>query len=420
MKRLLQKTTKRGSAVQPEGFSSSPGAITKDCKELRGDRSLLQSPRRTTNVTLSASKSTKSVRLSSAPKNLKNEEIAPPIGTNVARDFWHQGLKLCQPNKLQKKPKSIDAANNMNGWSVPSCSSPILFEHQAMVPKWLLAREKAGQGGSILAHEMGLGKTITSIALINNTLHESKDSVAQQKRPLINRRQHLCLSASNGCAKSKDLAMELTVKVHEGHMDVDALMDADVIASHYVSGNRTSNEQGSQGSGLLARWFRVILDESHKIIGVGAWYKACLALKKLQGLCLTGTPFVNKLSDVQPQLKFLEVRDESGPSAECTAYKDLLATCMRYRRKVDVMQLPNLDIKTVPVWQTKRENMTHDWARSSIRGFDMAWIRARQGDVSVYVYSAQIVLIVFSLACNHPFLLLGVLGQIVEQGLDPE
>lgn len=37
----------------------------------------------------------------------------------------------------------------------------------------------------------------------------------------------------------------LTAKVHDGHMSVDALADADVIANHYVSANRTSSEQGS-------------------------------------------------------------------------------------------------------------------------------------------------------------------------------
>ncbi|KAG1775097.1 hypothetical protein EV702DRAFT_1047208 [Suillus placidus] len=122
---------------------------------------------------------------------------------------------------------------------------------------------------------------------------------------------------------------------------------------HYVSANRTSNE-------------------SHKVVGLGAWYKACMALQKLQGLCLTGTPFV---------FRFLEVTGEHSPAAESTAFAvrgkrgyfskvsayivaDLLANCTRYRRKVDVIQLPNLEIKTVHVWQTQGERMIHDWAPS--------------------------------------------------------
>lgn len=40
--------------------------------------------------------------------------------------------------------------------------------------------------------------------------------------------------------------------------------------------------------------------------------------------------------------------------------------------------------------------MIHDWARSSIRDFDIGWLRARQGNRSVYVYGVQIILIVLS------------------------
>ncbi|KAG2361880.1 hypothetical protein BDR07DRAFT_1609828 [Suillus spraguei] len=69
--------------------------------------------------------------------------------------------------------------------------------------------------------------------------------------------------------------------------------------------------------------------------------------EKLQGLCLTGTPFV---------LRFLEVTSERGPVAESTAFAvrdkrgyfskvsahavaDLLADCTRYRRKYAIIPL---------------------------------------------------------------------------------
>ncbi|OJA08996.1 hypothetical protein AZE42_13720 [Rhizopogon vesiculosus] len=77
-------------------------------------------------------------------------------------------------------------------------------------------------------------------------------------------------------------------------------------------------------------------------------------------------------------------------------------TCTRYRRKDDVLQLPNLEIKIVPVFQTNGEKVIHEWARSKMKDFDIAYLRARQ-------------------ACDHPLLLMGVLGQIAEeQGIDVE
>ncbi|KAG2134596.1 P-loop containing nucleoside triphosphate hydrolase protein [Suillus bovinus] len=326
----------------------------------------------------STSKAPKSARLSNAPQNLKYEEIAPPISANISREFVVATLK---------KPKSSNAANSKIGGPVPF-SSFTLFKHQAMDLEWLLAREKAGQGGSILAHEMGLGKTVVvpSVSLREQWMREIR-------------------KFGDG----------LTAKVHDGHMSVDALMDADVIITTYQRIERRMNKDPKDPV-FQARWFRIILDESHRVVGLGAWYKACMALQKLQGLCLTGTPFVNKLSDIQPQLRFLDITNERGPVAESTAFAvrgkrgyfskvsahavaDLLAHCARYRRKVDVIQLPNLEIKIVHVWQTQGEKMIHDWARSSIKDFDMAWLEARQ-------------------ACDHPLLLMGVLGQLIEeQGL---
>ncbi|KAG2147506.1 P-loop containing nucleoside triphosphate hydrolase protein [Suillus clintonianus] len=355
---------------RPQYLASPPNLNTHD---------RLPSPRRTTNVTpISASKASNSVRLSNAPKKLKHEEITLPLSANISREFV-----LATP----KKPKPSNAANNMIGRSVQGPSFT-LFKHQAMDLEWLLAREKAGQGGSILAHEMGV--VVPSVSLREQWMREIE-------------------KFGDG----------LTAKVHDGHMSIDALMDADIIVSTYQRIERRMSKDPKDPVFLVC-WFRVILDESHKIMGLGAWYRACIALPKLHGLCLTGTPFVNKLSDIQPQLRFLEVTDEhAGPAAESTVFTvrgkrgyfsnvsayvvaDLLKDCARYRRKVDVIQLPNLEIKTVRVWQTQGEKVIHDWARSSLKDYDIGWLRARQ-------------------ACDHPFLLMGVLGKIIEeQGLDAD
>ncbi|KAG1857073.1 P-loop containing nucleoside triphosphate hydrolase protein [Suillus subluteus] len=391
---------------------------------------LIHSPHHATNVTpSSALKASKSIRLSSAPPNLKHKEITPPISENISREFV----------LATRKPKSSNAANNKIGGSVLG-SSFTLFKHQAMDLEWLLAREKEGRGGSMLAHEMGLGKTVTSIALIKKTLQESK-AADLKKSPRVPSKTSGPVKAPPKQPKTTLVVVPsvslreqwmreivkfgdgLTAKVHDGHMSVDALMDADITTYQRIERRMSKDPKDPV---FLARWSRVILDESHKIVGLGAWYKACMALQKLQGLCLTGTPFVNKLSDIQPQLRFLEVTDERGPAAESTAFAvrgkrgyfskvsahvvaDLLTNCTRYRRKVDVILLPNLEIKTVHVWQTQGEKMIHDWARSGIRDFDLAWLRGK------------IILIVVSLACDHPLLLMGVLGQIIEeQGLNAD
>lgn len=352
----------------------------------------------------------------------------------LAHSALNTAKSLCYPTSSLGVPRSTSNVANKISRSIPG-SSFTLFKHQAMDLEWLIAREKAGQGGSILAHEMGLGKTVTSIALIKKTLQESKAADLEKsfgvpskttgpvKAPA--RRPATTLVVVPSVALREQWVREigkfgdgLTAKIHDGHMSVDTLMNADVIITTYQRIERRMSKDPKDPV-FLTRWYRVILDESHRIVGLGAWYKACMALQKLQGLCLTGTPFVNKLSDIQPQLRFLEVTDEGGSAAESTAFAvrgtrgyfskvsahvvaDLLANCARYRRKVDVIQLPNLEIKTIRVWQTQGEKMIHDWARSDIKDFDMGWVRARQ-------------------ACDHPFLLMGVLGHIMEeQGLDAD
>lgn len=56
-----------------------------------------------------------------------------------------------------------------------------------------------------------------------------------------------------------------------------------------------ASADGLDSSLLLAEWYRVILDESHEVRkwnpkAVGKQVQAVMALQKVHGLCLSGTP----------------------------------------------------------------------------------------------------------------------------------
>lgn len=192
-----------------------------------------------------------------------------------------------------------------------------LFPHQRDAVQWMQQVEQRPRivpeqpHGGILAHAMGLGKTITMLSLvqaqgIGSTIVVCPKSVLGQWREEAHR--------------ILDIPSESIVMYHGTNRQ--QLMDASAPARRLIlttfdivrlnGKQETDSEQASNETqpSLLHQlhWDRVILDEAHRICEQGSkTARAIRALKARNRWCVTGTPFKNGVTDLVALSKFLLV-----------------------------------------------------------------------------------------------------------------
>ncbi|KAH7928040.1 P-loop containing nucleoside triphosphate hydrolase protein [Leucogyrophana mollusca] len=333
-------------------------------------------------------------------------------------------LSVPQPSAASHSKGRIDSKD------LSRAEKLVLWKYQATDLESIYRREMGKDGGSILAYEMGLGKTIVAIALIMKHLKEmdkEADMVRQKAFSASDTRRPkttLVVVPEVGLLTQwieevRKFGDGLTVRRFVRGMTVGDIEAIDVIlttytmvGNHYKAFHDNFSQHPDSVTLFKARFLRVILDEAHKISNRKTLsFKGCNELKRECGLCLTGTPMQNKFIDVQPLLEFLrakvphnledfetfkcQVLESTGnfsskPSAGGLA--DALKSCMIYRRKEDVIKLPELTLKFVDVVFTAEERRIHDWARDGLRHTDIALLRARQ-------------------SCDHPYLLTTAINQ---------
>ncbi|KAJ6505853.1 P-loop containing nucleoside triphosphate hydrolase protein [Mycena vitilis] len=190
-----------------------------------------------------------------------------------------------------------------------------LYEYQAVDLRRLQEREAAGLG-TLLAYAMGLGKTVLSTALI----------CTSQSVPPGAFRTTLVIAPTIGILQQwktelKRFAPKLHVLLYHGSgesgktadprvPDVTLLTIAEV-RNQWAAFTDENVSDDTKFPLYTGTFKRVIIDEAQTIRNPEtASAKACWALKKCYGLCLSGTPAQNKLEDIYPLLKFLDVRSE--------------------------------------------------------------------------------------------------------------
>ncbi|KAI9601632.1 hypothetical protein H4Q26_001464 [Puccinia striiformis f. sp. tritici PST-130] len=214
---------------------------------------------------------------------------------------------------------------------------------------------------AILADDMGLGKMLSSLALIVTsksaavTFANTNDRHA--KATLV-----VCplLTLANWEAEiHKHLDLKLTkYVVYHGakrtKWSPQMLWDNNIVLVTYDT--VANNYEFRMDALFEAMWFRIILDEAHLIRDPATKRsKAILALHSQQKLCLTGTPLQNRLNDLYTLLCFIRL-DPWGREEVWQAFKEpniqrkapitiellqqLLGTFSLRRLKTDVLQLP--------------------------------------------------------------------------------
>ncbi|KAK4194237.1 putative DNA repair protein RAD5B [Triangularia verruculosa] len=174
------------------------------------------------------------------------------------------------------------------------------------------ARAKQGtqpdeRGGGILADEMGMGKSLSILALIAKTLDDSNDW-AQQQNDSTEDKEALKHSRSTLVVVPHLKGGFEVVKYHGPGRpkDLDTILDSDIVITTYST--LTAEVLTKAKPSILHRigWYRVVLDEAHFIRRTAtAFYRVCDDLHANSRWCLTGTPIQNKLADIGALFAFI-------------------------------------------------------------------------------------------------------------------
>ncbi|CAN8270214.1 unnamed protein product [Cochlearia groenlandica] len=208
-----------------------------------------------------------------------------------------------------------------------------LMRHQKIALEWMRKKEKRKLHclGGILADDQGLGKTISTIALI---LYQKLKSQSKPRSRKSGGTLVICPASV-----VKQWARELEDKVSDEHKlsvlvyhgsnrtnDPIELAKHDVVVTTYaIVSNEvpqnplldyyyTSKKRGREStkesckSGALAKvkWLRVVLDEAHTIKNHKTLVaRACFSLNAKRRWCLSGTPIQNEIDDLYSYFRFL-------------------------------------------------------------------------------------------------------------------
>lgn len=232
-----------------------------------------------------------------------------------------------------------DAAPQPIAADVKRRTGVTLFPHQVTAIQWMQRTERRPRmvseqpHGGILAHEMGLGKTITCLCTIlleglGSTIIVCPKSVITQWRDEAVR--ILGLSADDVVlyhGANRDADLQRSTRHHRLVLTTFDIVRMDTRQSHPrrwsaeadVGAAGSSSSSSSLSPCVLPlhgeQWDRIVLDEAHRICEQSSkTARAIHTLRARNRWCITGTPFKNGVTDLVALAKFLAVPPYCNPT----------------------------------------------------------------------------------------------------------
>lgn len=283
----------------PEG-QSSENAINLSDSESDSNRS--RTPQQ---ITVASGKK----KTQRKPRKKKEPKVKVPYFTRTTNKLYeqHPELKDVFPYLQSVEKIKVERASQPEGMNIR------LLPFQLEGLNWLTKQEDGEFGGGILADEMGMGKTIQTIALFMQDLTKRPNLVVGPTVALMQWKNEIEAHTHEG---------KLKVLLFHGanrETNVKELEKYDVILTSYSVlesvfrkekyGFKRKDGLVKQKSSLHAiKFYRVILDEAHNIKDrTSGTAKAANVLQTQKRWCLTGTPLQNRIGEMYSLIRFMKL-----------------------------------------------------------------------------------------------------------------
>ncbi|KLO90158.1 related to promoter binding protein RUSH-1alpha [Fusarium fujikuroi] len=174
-------------------------------------------------------------------------------------------------------------------------------------------------GGGILADDMGMGKSLSTLALIAETLplaHSWFQDIPAGSSKALSRATLVIVPSTlimNSWEAQIALHIDKSIKTgkyygKDRNSKVNEYLDLDIVFTTYHTIAYSMNKQDSLA--FRIKWFRIVLDEAHMIRRrETTLYQAASLLSAAYRWCLTATPIQNHLEDLGSLLAFLRISE---------------------------------------------------------------------------------------------------------------
>ncbi|KAH6991382.1 SNF2 family N-terminal domain-containing protein [Ilyonectria sp. MPI-CAGE-AT-0026] len=350
----------------------------------------------------------------SRSRNLERMQAGTMIQTPL---LPHQETALCFMMQRELGPIPLE----FRLWVPERNLMTTLYRHQ------LTDAESADQpnelGGGILADDMGMGKSLSTLALITATLEDahSWSQYGAANFEKCRSRATLVIVPStlimNSWLKEIETRLHKSIKVGRYYgkgrnVENKEYLDLDIVFTTYHTVAYSMNQ--TESTIFSIKWFRIVLDEAHMIRRQETTlHQAASQLSANYRWCLTGTPIQNHLEDLGSLLSFLRLSQFENkavfrkhiilPFAD-----DIIAASKKFatlldsvclRRTQDLLHLPNISQNHHYITLTESERRQYDETLTAMASFikEKASLNPDKRD-SFGIFQAQLQL---RLLCNH-------------------
>lgn len=315
-------------------------------------------------------------------------------------------------------------------WTQSSIDTDVAWYHHRVVGMKARTLPKE-TGGGLLADEMGMGKTLATLALIVDTLeaahtwtmtdtsHTDEDIPLEKKlspATLVVVPTPLLLNTWL-FEMQKHIRSPLKTTIYHGdrrESRINDLTTSDIVLTTYQTLVADARHDMFHINDIA--WYRIVLDEAHFIRNPStSLHRRVNDLYARSRWCLTGTPIQNTLDDLGALLAFLRIYPfdrlgifrthltslwHAGGASRETSQQSLatLLDCLCLRRTKELLRLNNIEEIVRSIHLTDSERLQYDQVKQDMKRALYGSLDDDDGSNRFGMFQAQLQL---RLLCNH-------------------